>query len=163
MISKTWVIIVVFLLLTGSVACAGEPFYGTVKKVIDGDSLLITAGSRNVEVRLYGIDAPEYNQPFAEEAKTYVRKWVGWQRVMVQPEYVDSYGRTVAVIVKADQVLNRDLVQAGMAWVYPRYCRKEVCKTWTEMEDEARNEKKGLWFDLRPMSPWKWKRQVDGR
>ncbi|MBU1564345.1 MAG: thermonuclease family protein [Proteobacteria bacterium] len=163
MIFRPMVILAVFLLILVSVADAREPFYGTVKKVIDGDSLIIISGEQNIEIRLYGIDAPEYKQPFAEEAKKYVRKWVGRQRLMVKPEYMDSYGRTVAVIVKADQVLNRDLVQAGMAWVYPRYCRKEACKAWMEMEEVARIEKRGLWFDLRPMSPWKWKRQGDVR
>ncbi len=163
MISNILVIIVIAIIFPATLVHAGEPFFGTVKKVIDGDSLLITANGRNIEIRLYGIDAPEHNQPFGEEAKIFIRKWVGWQRIKVQPEYADSYGRTVAVIVKGDQVLNSDLVQAGMAWVYPRYCRKEVCKTWTEMEDVARKQKKGLWFDLKQMAPWKWKRQGDGR
>jgi micrococcal nuclease len=158
MIFKLLVILFLPFVLSGPFAEAGEPFSGTVRKVIDGDSLLITAGGQNIEVRLYGLDAPEYNQPFSDEAKNYIRQWIGWQRVMVYPEYVDSYRRTVAIIVKGEQVLNRDLVKSGLAWVYPRYCQKEVCKTWTAMEEAARKEKKGLWLDLKPIAPWKWKR-----
>ncbi|MFH0781299.1 MAG: thermonuclease family protein [Pseudomonadota bacterium] len=162
MIAKTLVNIVVFLALSGAVAHARESFYGTVKKVIDGDSLLITACGRNIEVRLYGIDAPEYNQPFGEDAKKFAKHWIGGQRVLVQPLYLDSYKRTVAVITQNDRVLNRDLTRAGLAWVYPRYCRQEVCKKWTELEKVAREGREGLWFGSKPISPWKWKRQGQG-
>ncbi len=163
MINRLLVIIAVFLVLPAPVAEAGEPFYATVKRVIDGDSLLVTAGGRNVEIRLYGIDAPEYKQPFAEEAKIYVKHWVGRQRVMVQPEDVDMYGRTVAVIVQGDQVLNSDLVRVGLAWVYPRYCRKDVCKTWKELESAAHSAKSGLWHDRQPIAPWQWRKLEHGR
>jgi endonuclease YncB( thermonuclease family) len=158
MINKILVIASFLFLFSGSFADAREPFNATVLKVIDGDSLLITTGGRNVEVRLYGIDAPEYNQPFAREAKEHIREWIGWNRVMVHPEYVDSYGRTVAIIVKGEKVLNSDLVDAGLAWVYPRYCRKNVCKIWQEKENAARSGKKGLWQDRQPIAPWQWKR-----
>jgi micrococcal nuclease len=164
MINKLVVLTCLFLMFPGSfLADAREPFNATVLKVIDGDSLLLTAGGRNVEVRLYGIDAPEYNQPYAEEAKIYVKQWIGWQRVTVQPEYADSYGRTVAVVVKGGQVLNRDLVEVGLAWVYPRYCRKDVCSMWKEKENAAHIRKIGLWQDPHPLAPWKWKRLENGK
>ncbi len=159
MIAKTLVNIVVLLALSGVVAHAQESFYGRVIKVIDGDSLLITAFGRNVEVRLYGVDAPEYTQPFGEDAKKFTKQWIGGQRVIVQPLYVDAYKRTVAVITQNDRVLNRDITGAGLAWVYPRYCRQEVCKKWMELEKVAREGRKGLWSGSKPISPWTWKRQ----
>ncbi len=146
------------LSLVATVAIAGEPYYGTVKKVVDGDSLLITVGRKNIEVRLYGVDAPEYQQSFGVEAKKYVRQWTSGQRIMVHPEYKDTYGRTVAIISKEQKMLNGELVQAGMAWVYPRYCRKDVCDTWQDMEKTARSKKLGLWRSSQPISPWQWKR-----
>jgi endonuclease YncB( thermonuclease family) len=147
-----------FLSVTIDAAMAGEPCYGTVKKVIDGDSLLLSVGRKHVEVRLYGVDAPEYQQSFGVEAKNFVRQWTLGQRIMVQPEYKDTYGRTVAIISKGQRILNEDLVQAGMAWVYPRYCRKEVCDSWQEMEKAARGKKLGLWHSSQPIPPWQWKR-----
>lgn len=159
MLLKIFLMITVVLALLSFDAEAREPFYGTIRKVIDGDSLLIDAGGTHVEVRLYGIDSPEYNQPFADEAKKYITHLTGWRRVLVMPDYVDSYGRTVASIMIGDQVLNKELVEAGYAWVYPRYCRKEVCKSWKELEDSARAGKKGLWCDPKPVPPWIWKRR----
>jgi len=158
MLVKLILVITGVFLCCPSLASATESFPGTVKKVIDGDSLLIAAIGMTFEVRLYGLDAPEYNQPFADDAKKYVKNWADGQRVTVYPEYVDSYTRTVAVVVKGHQVLNEDLVEAGFAWVSPRYCHKEVCRRWTEMERKARYERKGLWQDRLPVAPWVWKR-----
>lgn len=158
MIDKIYIVISALFLCCGSVVDASESFSGTVKKIIDGDSLVIAARGLTIEVRLYGLDAPEYNQPFADDAKKYVKNWADGQRVTVYPEYFDSYKRTVAVVVKGRQVLNRDLVEAGFAWVSPRYCHKDVCRSWTEIEERARHERKGLWQDTLPVAPWVWKR-----
>lgn len=141
---------------------AGEAFFGSVKKIIDGDSLLIASGKKNLEVRLYGVDCPEYNQPFSHEAKTLARKQVAGKRVLVQPQYYDSYGRLVAIVGYDDQTLNSELVGAGLAWVYPRYCRKKICQSWKKLEDTARENNKGLWSATQPVSPWKWKRGKHG-
>ena len=159
MLLKAIAILMTFLVYPCFDAQAGEAFYGTVRKAIDGDSLLILAGTRRVEVRLYGLDAPEYHQPFSEEARNYVGKWIGWQQVKVIPEYVDAYGRTVAVIVKGNKVLNNDLIEEGLAWVYPRYCQKKECEAWQLAEKTARSERKGLWSDPKATAPWIWKRQ----
>lgn len=150
-----------FLNVTIDVVMAGEPYSGTVKKVMDGDSLLMSVGRKNVEVRLYGVDAPEYQQSYGVEAKNYVRTWTSGQRIMIHPEYKDTYGRTVAIISKGQRILNEDLVQTGLAWVYPRYCRKEVCASWQDMEKTARSKNIGLWRTSQPISPWQWKRSKE--
>lgn len=137
---------------------AGDAFFGSVKKIIDGDSLRIVSGKKNIEVRLYGVDCPEYNQPFSDEAKALVRKLVAGKRVLVQPQYYDSYGRMVAIVGDDYQTVNGELVEAGLAWVYPRYCRKKICQSWQKKENMARAGKRGLWRASQPISPWNWKR-----
>ncbi|MGB3222096.1 MAG: thermonuclease family protein [Desulforhopalus sp.] len=149
---------IILITVIVSPVLAMEPLYGSVKKVIDGDSLVIVSGKKRFEVRLYGIDCPEYNQPFSPEAKAMVRKRVLSKSVLVQPEYYDSYKRLVAIVSDGDQTLNGELVQAGFAWVYPRYCRKKICNSWKEMEKSAKNQKRGMWSSTPPIPPWKWKR-----
>ena len=159
------VLIFTVILLSALVARvpAGESFSGTVRKVIDGDSLLIAAGKKTVEVRLYGVDCPEYNQPFSPQAKALVRTSVAGKKVLVRPLYHDSYNRLVAIVVYGDKILNGELVRAGLAWVYPRYCRKKICKTWQEMENSAKNDKRGMWRSTAPIPPWQWKRMKRGK
>ncbi len=152
--------LVLFVLLLGwpLQLFAGEMVPGTVKKVIDGDSLLVATGKGTLEVRLYGVDCPEYDQPFAREAKIFTGTRVLGKKVMLEPVTRDSYGRTVAVVARGGTVLNQELVWAGLAWVYPRYCKKTVCTSWKEGERLAREGKTGLWQDTHPDPPWQWKR-----
>lgn len=162
MIKKLFIIFIFLTCFIGTVAKGGSNYYARVIKVLDGDSFVLDASGGNVEIRLYGVDSPEYNQPFAKEAKKFTREWLGKQRIMVQPLYVDSYGRSVAIVVQEGQVLNSDLVEAGLAWVYPRYCRQDVCQSWKAMERVARTGKFGLWHDMQPIAPWQWRRLERG-
>jgi endonuclease YncB( thermonuclease family) len=157
MIGKLIIISSLFLSVFVSQALAGEPFFGTVKKVIDGDSLLVVSGKKTIEVRLYGVDCPEYDQPFSSKAKALVTKSVYGKKVLVRPEYYDSYKRLVAIVQHDDQMLNTELVQAGLAWVYPQYCRKKICKSWEKMQNSAKNHKRGMWSSTTALPPWKWR------
>ena len=52
--------------------------------------------------------------------------------------------------------LNRELVNAGLAWWYRQYARND--RELERMEAEARKAKRGLWADLNPVPPWEWRR-----
>lgn len=152
-----------FLLVTIAPACGMSQFNGRVVKIIDGDSLLVSAANKTIEVRLYGVDCPEYNQPFSKVIKRFVRKNVLAEKVTVSPEYYDSYGRLVAIVAKGSWVLNSKLVSSGYAWVYPQFCRKEVCKSWKIDQKRAEEEQKGIWSKEKQVPPWKWKRMKHHR
>ena len=157
------VISVVFILGWAARVSAGDMFSASVKKVIDGDSLLVATDRGNIEVRLYGVDCPEYDQPYSREAKIFAQNAVLGKKVMIEPVAEDSYGRTVAVVAKGADTLNRELVQAGLAWVYPRYCKKAVCTSWKKDERNARDERTGLWQEAQPNPPWQWKNNKRNR
>ncbi len=159
---KNVIILAVLLTAFVSPAIAKEAFYASVKKIIDGDSLLVVYREKKIQVRLYGVDCPEYNQPFSNEAKVLVKKRVYGRKVLIRPEYYDSYKRLVAIVEYGDQILNSELVGAGLAWVYPYYCRKDICKSWEIMEDSAKTAKSGVWSTSRPIPPWEWKRMKHG-
>ncbi len=158
---KIVTVLAVILAVFVSPALAREPFWGSVKEIIDGDSFLIVSGQRTIEIRLYGVDSPEYNQPFAGKAKALVRKSVCSKKILVRPMYYDSYQRLVAIVEYDGRTLNGELVGAGLAWVYPHYCRKKICRSWQQREDSARANKKGLWSTPRPVPPWQWRERRD--
>jgi micrococcal nuclease len=162
MFRKILISFVILFLAFVSSSLATEPFWGTVKKIIDGDSLVIASGKTRIETRLYGVDCPEYNQPFSKEAKALVRAKFYRKKVLVRPQYYDSYKRLVAIVDYGDQTLNAELVRAGLAWVYPNYCRKKICKSWKKMEKSAKKKQKGLWSSNESIPPWKWKRMRHG-
>lgn len=86
-------------------------------QVIDGDSLRV--GS--VEVRLWGIDAPEWHEPGGAQATAYLRSLVRGQDVNCETRDTDRYGRTVAQCFVGSMDIARALVQSGHARDWPRY------------------------------------------
>ncbi len=76
--------------------------------------------------------------------------------VRVEVKDIDRYGRLVAIITLPDgRVLNEELLKAGMAWVYRRYCHDQ---RYYDMELHARERQVGLWADAEPVAPWEWRR-----
>ena len=156
---RTVVLMVLFCcILSPETAFCEEPFSGLVKKIIDGDSIIVYAKNKTIEVRLYGIDCPEYDQSFAKQAKKFVKSKINEKKIIVYPLYHDSYGRLVAVISHGGIVLNGEVVGAGLAWVYPKYCKKGFCRSWKKLESNAKRLGSGLWHDTKPIPPWKWRR-----
>ena len=146
-----------FFILFNVSICYG--WDGYVVKVLDGDSLRIKKGNTIIEVRLYGIDCPEYGQDFGNRAKRFSKKEVAHRTVAVQSMGKDSYGRTIGLVTYGGKSINRQLVKAGMAWVYTRYCHKKpFCSDLKKLENRAREQGIGLWQQKAPIPPWQWGR-----
>ena len=123
----------------------------------DGDSLLVLQpDGRAVAVRLYGVDCPELGQPYGDAARDLTGRLVG-QTIEVQPTGGRSWRRTVAVIVlPGGGTLQAALVDAGLAWVDGRFCRRPECDDWRQAQ--ARETRRGLWADEGAVPPWIWRR-----
>ena len=135
-----------------------QAWQGKVVKVMDGDSLQIKRGAKTVEVRLYGIDCPEWDQAYGKKAKAFTKGQLLYKKVEVESMDTDSYGRTVALVTGSGKLINRQLVQRGLAWYYKKYCKKKpLCSELNELEKEAKKEKRGLWQEKKPLAPWKWR------
>ena len=117
------------------------------------------SGKKNYEIRLWGVDCPEYNQPYAREAKAKSKEYLLGKRITVEMKYRDSYERYVGVARQGADNINELLVRDGAAWVYKKYCREPVCTKWKEYETKARESMIGLWQQENPVPPWKWRRR----
>jgi endonuclease YncB( thermonuclease family) len=134
-------------------------------QVSDGDTFQIQQGNELERVRLCGIDAPERDQQFGEEAKAYLENLVlrVSNNVMIVPTDRGRYGRIVAeVFVPAsngDRFVQEELLRAGMAYVYPQYV--DTCPNADSMRNAeaiARWQKVGVWSG-NFQRPWDWRRQ----
>ncbi|MBX6426430.1 MAG: thermonuclease family protein [Variibacter sp.] len=120
--------------------------------IIDGDSLRVAG----VEIRLFGIDAPELAQictragrPWAcgREAAEALRAAAADREVTCRPRDQDRYGRTVAVCHAGGVDLGAAMIKGGLAVAYGAY---------EADEREARDARRGLWsstFD--PPALWR--------
>ncbi len=148
----------VFLIICSTDICFASPFIAKVSRIIDGDSIVVLRDQEKIEVRLYGIDSPEWRQTFSREARSCLFRVVHEKNVMVFPQYYDSYGRLVAHIERDGENINGYLVEHGCAWVYPHFCRQKICDRWYKKQKKAKQEHEGLWQEEKPVSPWIWKR-----
>lgn len=94
----------------------------TVSKVIDGDTFALQGESRRI--RIWGLDAPEWNWAGGPDATATMRQLVAGRRLQCQIRGVDRYGRIVAQCFLPD---GRDIaavmIWAGVASEYCRYSR----------------------------------------
>jgi len=123
--------------------------------VTDGDtSTVLRDRHQQIKVRLWGIDTPERGQDFGARARQAKSEMAFGKTGEVEEVDRDRYGRAVAVVTLPDgQMLIEKLVSAGYAWVYRRYCTRNVCSKWLELEAEAKARKQGLW-SLPTIPPW---------
>lgn len=134
---------------------AGPVLAGKVTRIIDGDTIDVLLSSGRIRVRLHGVDAPERNQPGGSAASAWLTQQLGNKPVQLEPVSQDQYDRMVAVVLREDRNINRELVQAGHAWAYRRYMRRserELCA----LEERARRERAGLWAAA-ARAPWEFR------
>ena len=129
---------------------------GTVVAVHDGDTISIRTSTSTVRVRLYGIDCPEYQQPFSARARQFTSKMVFKREVHVRSEGTDRYDRLLGRVVVDGVELNEALVRNGLAWHYEI---RVSDRTLADAERHARAAKVGIWSQPDPIPPWRWRRE----
>jgi len=124
-----------------------------VRRVVDGDTLLMESGAR---VRLQGIDTPETVredfpvEPWGPEASAYTKKFIEHAgrrvRLTFSAERKDRHDRFLAFVWDGDVMLNEELVRAGFAHARTDYRYSGTMKRrLVAAQDEARAAHRGLW------------------
>lgn len=107
------------------------------ERVIDGDTL-VASGKR---IRLWGIDAPEKNEPEAFSSTMYLKVLVENRELQCVFKHKDRYQRDVMQCFSDGYDIAADMVKMGMAKDYTRYS-KGYYKFY---EAEAKAKKIGIW------------------
>ena len=130
---------------------------GRVVKVTDGDTItILDANQTQYKVRLYGIDTPEYKQPYSRAATKILADLVAGEGVGVDVKDTDRYGRTVGVVYRGNINVNLEMVKSGYAWWYKRYA--PLSDELRDAEQRARAKGLGHWADPNAIPPWEWRR-----
>lgn len=138
--------------------CLAEQISGRVVRVSDGDTITVL-DARNVQhkIRLAGIDAPEKSQAYGQRSRESLADLVANRAVIVETNKQDRYGRYVGKILVNGQDINFEQIRRGLAWFYRHY-EQELSdvdrRSYDRAEEEARDFRRGLWADKRPVAPW---------
>ncbi len=115
-----------------------------VKEVVDGDTIVLEDGTK---VRYIGLNTPERDRPFYEEATEANRKLTDGREVRLELDTVeiDQYGRTLAYVFVGETFVNLELLRQGYANVFTVPPNVKYEERFREAEREAREAGRGLW------------------
>jgi micrococcal nuclease len=93
-----------------------------VSKVLDGDTFTLRGQSRRI--RIWGLDAPEWNRQGGSTATSTLRNLISGARLRCAVLDIDRYGRFVAQCLLPDgRDIAAEMIRSGAATEYCRYSR----------------------------------------
>ena len=119
-----------------------------VDNVIDGDTIDVLANGRAYRVRYIGVDTPEREEPFYDEATQANRQLVDGQELILVKDVseTDRYGRLLRYIYLTDGTfVNAELLRLGYARLVtfpPDVAQQEQ---FQQFQTSAREASRGLW------------------
>ncbi|MGQ9476646.1 MAG: thermonuclease family protein [Actinomycetota bacterium] len=115
-----------------------------VSQVIDGDTVVLSDGRT---VRYLGIDTPEAEEPFYQEAQERNRQLVLGKTVTLQKGLrdVDQYGRILRYVYADGYFVNAELVAEGYASAYIFDPDDWYSPVLVQLEQYAKMCKIGMW------------------
>ncbi|MDO8988797.1 MAG: thermonuclease family protein [Sideroxyarcus sp.] len=155
-----------------------EIFGAKVIAVLDGDTVLVLREGQKLKIRMADIDAPEVghagtdgeppdsqkDQPYGRQSRDSLREMLGKKQVQIDSRAIDQYGRVIGLVSLDGRDINREQVQRGMAWATQsrrsatRAGEVAHYRTYTDLQDEARQARRGLWALPDPQTPWQWRK-----
>jgi micrococcal nuclease len=129
-----------------------------VIKVVDGDTLTVEKGGKQVTLRLIGLNTPETVDPrktvecFGAEASKKAKEILNGKLVRLEKDTsqgeLDKYKRTLAYVILEDGTnFNKYMIREGYGYEYTYNAPYKYQKEFKQAEALARAEKKGLWAD----------------
>lgn len=138
-----------------------DPGLYPVVSYSDGDTITIDMHGVDEEIRFIGIDTPETHDPRknvqcgGREASAYTKKRIGqFGKVRLASDPLssnrDRYNRLLRYVYLPDGTfMNKTLVREGYAFAYTSFPFTNSA-SFLKLEDEAKNQKRGLWAFCKP-------------
>ena len=128
---------------TGADAPAAAGTRVTIDAVLDGDSVRVNRDGTSIEVRLLGINAPERDECWADEARTALSTALEGGGISLVGDESDQYGRLLGYLRSETSNINRDLVINGHAIAIA--VEHQDLPDFLAAEEEAIALERGLW------------------
>ena len=126
--------------LTGNTISEKQTITITVNSVIDGDTIKDQNGQ---SYRMLGINTPEKNQPFYQEAKDFLKQIEGKQ-VQVELKGKDKYSRWLGYVFYNNELINKKQLEKGFANLY-YYDKDNYYNEMKKAQEDAMKDQVVLW------------------
>src|SRR3989344_2155340 len=103
--------------LTGKITQEVEYRYVNVSRIIDGDTFEAKTESGTEKFRLLGINTPEKSQDFYQEAKFFLQQFEN-KTLKLEDFGKDKYQRTLGYVYYNNQLINKEILENGLANLY---------------------------------------------
>jgi len=123
----------------------------------DGDSVKIMDGATEYKLRINHIDAPERNQTFGKKSRRALMLLCKDATIEVVITGTDQYQRQLGDLYCNKQDVSTYMISNGYAWFYKRYSKRTE---FSQLEENARKNRLGLWQDDKPIAPWVWRHLI---
>ncbi len=137
-------------------------FHVRVLRIVDGDTLSLEIDGQSRNIRLFGIDTPESDQPYGKEARRNLELIAG-NYVSIVVCATDRYRRIVAEVYPAfedTESLNVQMIRDGFAYYVPDYGQ---LKGGEQAQREAESNRRGFWAHPGELiKPWEHRRAKRG-
>jgi endonuclease YncB( thermonuclease family) len=148
------------VLIPASAVAAAATLQAKVVEVPTGNTLVVSNTNRSVRVRLKSVVPPEAGQPFSDAARDHLSTLVLDQAVMVDYTHLADGYLEARVILKGVDI-GSQMLRDGVAW-YDHATDYELTESdrqlYAQCEQAARAERRGLWQDESPVTPWEYRR-----
>jgi micrococcal nuclease len=158
---RRFLVVLVCAVVFGCAACGGGASGGSasesvVKRVVDGDTIIVHVGGRDERVRLIGIDTPETVDPrkpvqcFGKEASEHTKALLPAGTVVRLERDVetrDRYDRLLAYVYRASDgmFVNLELARDGYAQLLTIPPNVTYVDQFRRAVSDARQARRGLW------------------
>ena len=146
-------ICIIFLSLKGY----SQVYKGTIIRVIDGDTYVFLTSNGSFIVRMYGIDAPERDQPYSKESSEFLSKYLN-NEATTKVNGTDKDDRSVGTLLVNGRDINLLSIKGGFSWHFKRYSSD---KDYADAEEYAKRNKLRIWSLPNPIPPWTWRQRRD--
>jgi micrococcal nuclease len=124
-----------------------------VLRVVDGDTIEVSVGGREEDVRYIGVDTPESVTPgepvecFGPRASAFNERLVAGRTVTLRfdAERRDRYGRLLAYVYAGPRFVNAELVRRGFARTLTIAPNDSQAGLFARLETAAGRDARGLW------------------
>ncbi|MGH9875060.1 MAG: thermonuclease family protein [Pyrinomonadaceae bacterium] len=133
---------------------------GKVMDVVDGEDITVLSLSHLVKVKLVAVASPDRNQSFAHVARQHLADLILNKYVVVRYSGLRD-GYIVGQVLLENIDVGAQMLRDGAGW----YNKSDETllgelerQVYQSSQDAARNERRGLWQEDSPVSPWDYRK-----